>query len=97
MSRERKSILEKLNNEFIDLPVVEKYKQNTPSFSAEVMTGLVRWKTLRERMIFVLCIAAGPRLANSWRAAQQYLISVLGRLRIRDSSRLRRIQHQRPA
>ena len=34
----------KWNNEFIDLPVVEKDKQNTPSFSAEVMTGLARWK-----------------------------------------------------
>ena len=49
----------KWNNEFIDLPVVEKEKQNTPSFSAQVMTGLARWKKARERMIFILCGAAG--------------------------------------
>jgi hypothetical protein len=30
------------NHEFIDLPVVEKDKQNTPSFSSAVMTGLAR-------------------------------------------------------
>ena len=35
----------KWNHEFIDLPVVEKDKQNTPSFSSEVMTGL----TVEER------------------------------------------------
>jgi hypothetical protein len=29
----------KWNHEFIDLPVVEQGKQNTPCFSAEVMTG----------------------------------------------------------
>jgi len=54
----------KWNNEFIDLPVVEKDKQNTPSFSAEVMTGLARWKKPRERMIFVLCGAAGLRIGE---------------------------------
>jgi len=31
---------------FIDLPIPEKDKQNTPSFSADVMTGLARWKNL---------------------------------------------------
>ena len=34
--------------------MVEKDKQNTPSFSAEVMTGLARWKKPRERLIFIL-------------------------------------------
>jgi hypothetical protein len=51
----------KWNHEFIDLPVVEQGKQNTPCFSAEVMTGLVRWKKPRERMSFILCGAAGLR------------------------------------
>ena len=32
----------KWNHEFIDMPVVEKEKQNTPTFSSEVMTGLAR-------------------------------------------------------
>jgi hypothetical protein len=52
------------NNEFIDLPVLEKDKQNTPSFSADVMTGLARWKKPRERMIFVLCGSAGLRIGE---------------------------------
>jgi integrase len=55
---------QKWNHEFIDLPVVEKSKQNTPSFSAEVMTGLARWKKKRERKIFVLCGAGGFRVGE---------------------------------
>jgi len=55
----------KWNHEFIDLPLVEKDKQNTPSFSSEVMTGLARWKKKRERMIFVLCGAGGLRVGEA--------------------------------
>jgi integrase len=55
----------KWNHEFIDLPVVEKGKQNTPCFSAEVMTGLASWKKPRERMIFILCGAAGLRIGEA--------------------------------
>jgi integrase len=46
------------------LPVPQKDNQNTPSFSAEVMTGLARWKKPRERMIFILCGAAGLRIGE---------------------------------
>lgn len=55
----------KWNHEFIDLPVVEKDKQNTPSFSSEVMTGLARWKKKRERMIFILSAATGVRIGEA--------------------------------
>ena len=55
----------KWNHDFIDLPVPQKDKQNTPSFSAEVMTGLARWKKPRERMIFILCGAAGLRIGEA--------------------------------
>jgi len=55
----------KWNHEFIDLPVVEKDRQNTPSFSSDVMTGLARWKKERERMIFVLCGAGGFRVGEA--------------------------------
>ena len=34
----------KWNHEFIDMPIVEKSKQNTPAFSSDVMTGLAAWK-----------------------------------------------------
>jgi hypothetical protein len=46
------------------LPVPQKDQQNTPSFSAEVMTGLARWKKPRERMIFILCGATGLRIGE---------------------------------
>jgi len=55
----------KWNHEFIDLPVVEQGKQNTPCFSAEVMTGLAKWKKPRERMIFIFCGAAGLRIGEA--------------------------------
>ncbi len=50
----------KWNHEFVHMSVVEKDKQNTPSFSAEVMTGLAPWR--RERMIFILYGASGLRI-----------------------------------
>lgn len=55
----------KWNHEFIDLPVVEQGKQNTPCFSAEVMASLAKWKKPRERMIFILCGAAGLRIGEA--------------------------------
>jgi integrase len=55
----------KWNAEFVDLPVVEKEKQNTPSFSSEVMTGLARWKRGRERMVFILSGATGLRIGET--------------------------------
>jgi integrase len=55
----------KWNHEFIDMPVVEEEKQNTPTFSSDVMTGLARWKKERERMIFVLCGAGGFRVGEA--------------------------------
>jgi hypothetical protein len=54
----------KWNNEFIDMPIVEEERQNTPTFSVEVMTGLASWKKKRERMIFILCGAAGLRIGE---------------------------------
>jgi len=51
----------KWNAEFIDLPVVEKEKQNTPSFSTEVMTGFSTVEEQAERMVFILSGATGLR------------------------------------
>ncbi len=53
------------NHEFMDVPLVEKSKQNTPSFSSEVMTGLAKWKNPKKRMLFVLCGAAGLRISEA--------------------------------
>jgi len=53
------------NHEFMDMPLVEKSKQNTPSFSSEVMTGLAKWKKLKERTLFIVCGAAGLRISEA--------------------------------
>jgi hypothetical protein len=55
----------KWNNEFMDMPLVVKTKQNTPSFSAEIMSGLANWKWARERMVFILCGATGLRIGEA--------------------------------
>src|ERR1700722_12018115 len=47
------------------MPVVEKAKQNTPCFSPDVMSGLATWKKERERMVFILCGAAGLRIGEA--------------------------------
>jgi integrase len=55
----------KWNHEFIDLPVVDKNKQNAPSISSEIMKGLAAWKKKRERVLFILCGAAGLRISEA--------------------------------
>jgi integrase len=55
----------KWNLEFIDMPLVQRPKQNTPSFSSEIITGLANWKKPRERMLFILCGAAGMRIGEA--------------------------------
>jgi len=55
----------KWNNEFIDLPIVESAKQNRPSFSSSVMSGLVGWPYPKERMLFILAGATGLRIGES--------------------------------
>ena len=48
----------------MDVPLVEKSRQNTPSFSSEIVTGLAKWKKPKERMLFVLCGAGGFRISE---------------------------------
>ena len=55
----------KWNHDFIDLPVVDKNKQNGRSISSDVMTGLAAWKKTREQMLFILCGAAGLRISEA--------------------------------
>jgi integrase len=55
----------KWNHEFMDMPVIVKAKQNTPCFSTEIMSGLALWKKERERMVFILCGAAGLRIGEA--------------------------------
>jgi len=53
------------NHDFIDMPVVDKTEQNTPSFSSEIMTGLRAWKCERERVLFILNDAGGLRIGET--------------------------------
>ena len=55
----------KWNHEFMDVPLVEKSKQNTPSFSSAVMTELAKWNKPKERMLFILSGAAGSRISET--------------------------------
>jgi integrase len=55
----------KWNHEFMDMPVIDKAKQNTPCFSAEIMSGLAAWKYERERMLFIFCGATGLRIGEA--------------------------------
>lgn len=55
----------KWNHEFVDMPIVKRAAQNTPSFSGEIMSGLAQWKFPRERMLFILCGAAGLRIGEA--------------------------------
>jgi hypothetical protein len=51
--------------EFIDLPVVAKSKQDAPSFSADVMSGLAKWRFRQPQMLFLLCGASGMRIGEA--------------------------------
>ncbi|HWR14907.1 MAG TPA: site-specific integrase [Terriglobales bacterium] len=55
----------KWNNDFIDMPIVDPSRQNRPSFSAEIMTGLANYRHPREQMLFVLAGAAGLRIGEA--------------------------------
>jgi integrase len=55
----------KWDHDFIDLPVVKRKQQNTPSFTREIVTGLTRWPKERERMLFILCAASGLRIGEA--------------------------------
>jgi integrase len=53
------------NHEFIDMPVVDKSKQKTPSFTGDVVSGIVRVSKGLYRMLFILCAAAGLRMGEA--------------------------------
>ena len=55
----------KWNHVFIDMPIVEGSKQNRPSFSSEVMTGLAKYRKPRERMVFITGSAGGLRIGEA--------------------------------
>jgi integrase len=55
----------KWNPDFIDMPLVDKSKQNAPSFSSEVMAGLANWTYVKEKVLFTLCGATGLRIGEA--------------------------------
>lgn len=55
----------KWNHEFIDSPIVESAKQNRPSFSTSVLSGLACWRYPKEQMLFILAGATGLRIGEA--------------------------------
>jgi integrase len=85
----------KWNHEFIDMPIVEKAKQNTPCFSGDVMTGLAGWKKPRERMLFILCGAAGLRIGEALGLEiDKHIASDFSLLKIRQKARHCKIEER---
>jgi integrase len=85
----------KWNHQFIDMPIVERSKQNTPCFSREVMTGLAGWKKPRERMLFILCGALGLRIGEALGIEiDKHIASDFALLRIRQKARQCKIEQR---
>lgn len=55
----------KWNSEFMDLPVIDKSTQNTPSFQSETMSALAQWRHGVAQMIFIFCGAGGFRIGEA--------------------------------
>jgi integrase len=55
----------KWNHKFIDMPIVDKKKQKTPSFTTDVVTAIVASSKGVYRMLFILCAAAGLRVGEA--------------------------------
>src|SRR5439155_7688810 len=55
----------KWNSRFIDMPLVDEKNQKRPSFTSDVVTGIVRVATGLYRMLFVVCAAAGLRIGEA--------------------------------
>jgi integrase len=47
------------------MPIVEESKQNRPSFSSEIVTGLAKYRKPRERMFFIVSGAGGLRTGEA--------------------------------
>ena len=83
----------KWNHEFIDMPLVDQSKQNTPSFSSSVMTGLANWRKPRERMLFILSGAAGLRIGEALGIEiEKHISSDFSTISIRQKARHCRIE-----
>ncbi len=53
------------NNHYVDMPIIDKAKQNSPCFSAGIVTGLANYPEERERTVFCLCAALGMRIGEA--------------------------------
>lgn len=55
----------KWNHEFIDMPVVQRSKQNTPHFTSEVVTGIIKSSKGYKRMFLALLGGTGLRAGEA--------------------------------
>jgi integrase len=55
----------KWNHEFIDMPIVQKSKQNTPHFTGEVVTGIIKSSKGYKQMFLTLLAGTGLRAGEA--------------------------------
>jgi hypothetical protein len=55
----------KWNHEFIDMPIVQKSKQNTPHFTGEVVTGIIKSSKGYKQMFLALLTGTGLRAGEA--------------------------------
>jgi integrase len=85
----------KWNHDFIDVPIVEESKQNRPSFSPEVMTGLAKYRKPRERMFFIVCGAGGLREGEALGIEiDKHLSSDCGTIRVKQKARRGKVEQR---
>jgi hypothetical protein len=83
--------------QFIDLPVVDKSKQNTPHFTGEVITGILRSSNGYQQMFCALLGGAGLRVGGAMELEIDKHISKNFRtLYIRQKVRRGKLENQKP-
>ncbi len=85
----------KWNAEFIDMPVVEESRQNRPSFSSEIMSGLANYRRARERTVFIVAGAGGFRIGEALGIEiDKHLSSDCSTITVSQKARHCRVEHR---
>jgi integrase len=84
----------KWNHEFIDMPVVDKSKQNTPHFSSEVISGILASSQGHKQMFCALLAGTGLRAGEALGLEiDKHISEDFRTLRIRQKVRRAKLEH----
>jgi integrase len=84
----------KWNHEFVDMPVVEKSKQNTPHFTSEVVAGILAASTGYKQMFCALLAGSGLRVGEaSGLEIEKHVSEDFKTLYIRQKVRRGKLEH----